>query len=253
MNAVPTRHDELWRYSDLKAVEALWPPPPVRLLSLAAGQAHEEVVHILEGGLHQLRIELAEGARLGLAFLLCSDRYARVEVEAHLGEGARLDLGGAILGAGTTTQELITRIHHDQPGATSRQLVRVVVDERATGTYLGRITVERDAQQTDGAQSARALVLKRTATANLKPELVIYADDVQCAHGCTVGELDKAALFYLQSRGLPEDEARALLTHAFVADAFATLENGEARQALEAETVAWLEGRRAGHRQEQAT
>lgn len=245
MNAKPTRKDELWRYSDLQAVEALWPPPPARLISLAAGKSHEEVVRITDGGIHDLRIELAEGASLRLALLLRSDQYARVEVEAHLGKGAHLDLGGALLGAGTTVQEVVTRIHHDAPEATSRQRLRLVVDERATGTYLGRITVERDAQKTDGGQSARALVLKRTATANLKPELVIYADDVKCAHGCTVGELDKTALFYLQSRGVPLQEARSLLTHAFVADAFEGLQDASAREALEAETTAWLEGHRA--------
>ncbi len=244
MNAVPTRQDELWRYSDLAAVEALWPPAPARRIALAAGKTHEEVVRIVDGGIHDVRIELAEGAGLRIVFLLASERYARVEVEAHLGEGASLDLGGAILGAGRTMQELVTRIHHDKPSASSRQRVRAVVDERATGTYLGRITVERGAQQTDGAQSARALVLKRTATANLKPELVIYADDVKCAHGCTVGELDKAALFYLESRGIPEEAAKALLTNAFVADAFAGLQDTRARQALEAETSVWLETRR---------
>ncbi|PZU46515.1 MAG: Fe-S cluster assembly protein SufD [Sphingomonas sp.] len=240
MQPAPTRKDEAWRYADLKAVEALWPPAPARLISVPAGAAREEVVRVQDGGIHDLRVELAEGARLNLVLLVQSDSYARVSVLAHLKAGAHFDLGGILLGAGAATQEIVTDVRHDEPGAESRQRIRLVLDERATGTYLGRIAVARDAQQTDAEQSARALVLKRTATANLKPELEIFADDVKCAHGCTVGELDKAALFYLESRGIPLAEARALLTRAFVADALSGLSDSEA---LEAETAEWLGAR----------
>ncbi len=243
MTALPTRKAEAWRYADLKAVEALWPPQPARLISVRAGEAQEEIVRVREGGLHDLRVELAAGATLRLVILVQSSGYARVAVEAHLNEGAHLDLGGILLGDGEATQEIVTEIRHSAPGATSRQRVRLVVDDRSTGTYLGRIAVARDAQKSDAEQSARALVLKRTATANLKPELEIYADDVKCAHGCTVGELDKAARFYLQSRGLPRALADALLTRAFVADALTGLEDSSTREALEAETAEWLEQR----------
>jgi Fe-S cluster assembly protein SufD len=243
MTALPTRKQEGWRYADLKAVEALWPPPPARLISVPAGETREDVLRVTEGGIHDLRVELGAGASLRLALLVLSESYARVAVEAHLKASASLDLGGVLLGGGDTVQEIVTDVCHDEPGATSQQRVRVVIDERATGTYLGRIAVARDAQQTDAAQSARALVLKRTATANLKPELEIFADDVKCAHGCTVGELDKAALFYLQSRGVPKPQAEGLLTRAFVADAFAGLEDSATREALEAETAQWLEAR----------
>jgi Fe-S cluster assembly protein SufD len=243
MTALPTRKAEAWRYADLKAVEALWPPPPARLISVPAGEAREEVVRVTDGGIHDLHVELAEGASLRLVLLVNSSGYARVAVRAHLREGASLDLGGVLLAAGDTVQEIVTDVRHDAPGAESRQRVRLVVDERATGTYLGRIAVARGAQQTNAEQSARALVLKRTATANLKPELEIFADDVKCAHGCTVGELDKAALFYLQSRGIEKPQAESLLTRAFVADAFTGLEDGALRETLEAETAAWLERR----------
>lgn len=243
MTALPTRKTEAWRYADLKAVEALWPPPPARLISVREGGAHEEVVRVRDGGIHDFRVELAANSTLRLVILVQSAGYARVAVEAHLHEGAHLDLGGILLGDGDATQEIVTDVRHDKPGASSSQRVRLVLDERATGTYLGRIAVARDAQKSDAEQSARALVLKRTATANLKPELEIFADDVKCAHGCTVGELDKAARFYLQSRGLSRAEADALLTRAFVADALTGLEDSAAREALEAETVAWLEQR----------
>ncbi len=240
MTALPTRKQEAWRYADLKAVEALWPPPPARLISVPTGESREEVVRVTEGGIHDLHVELAPGASLTLVLLARAPAYARIAVTAHLKAGASLDLGGILLADGEAVQELVTDIRHEEPGAESRQRVRLVVDDRATGTYLGRIAVARDAQQTDAEQSARALVLKRTATANLKPELEIFADDVKCAHGCTVGELDKAALFYLESRGIPRAEAQALLTRAFVADALSGLADSEA---LEAETSQWLEAR----------
>lgn len=243
MTALPTRRDEAWRYSDHEAVKLLWPPPPPRDIVVPAGESAEELLMVREGGIHDLRIDLAANARMSLLLLVESPSYARVTVAARLATGAHLDLGGIVLGGGTVTQEIITDIQHAEPGASSRQRVRLVVDERATGNYLGRIAVARDAQQTDAAQSARALVLKRTATANLKPELEIFADDVQCAHGCTVGELDQAALFYLQSRGIPLAEAQALLTHAFVADALSGVSDPEVRERLEAETHRWLEQR----------
>lgn len=241
MTALPTRKLEAWRYADLKAVEALWPPPPARLISVPAGATDAQLIRVDSGGIHDVRIELAPGAKLQLVVVITSATYARVSIEALLKAGADLDLGGVLLGSGQTTLELFTDVRHQEPQATSQQRVRLVLDEQATGNYLGRIAVARDAQLTDAAQSARALVLKRTATANLKPELEIYADDVKCAHGCTVGELDKAALFYLQSRGVPRAEAEALLTRAFVADAFSGLSDAAAREALEAEAVSWLE------------
>jgi Fe-S cluster assembly protein SufD len=243
VTALPTRRDEAWRYSDLKAVEALWPPLPAQLISVPAGQADSRVLRVDSGGIHDVRVELGAGARLQMVVVITSDSYARVSIEAHLHAGAALDLGGVLLGGGDTTIELVTDIRHLEPDATSRQRVRLVLDERATGSYLGRIAVARDAQRTDAAQSAKALVLKRTATANLKPELEIFADDVKCAHGCTVGELDRAALFYLESRGVPRAEAEALLARAFVADALEGITDPDTREALDAETRGWLERR----------
>jgi Fe-S cluster assembly protein SufD len=106
--------------------------------------------------------------------------------------------------------------------------VRTVVGGKATGSYLGKVAVARGAQKTDAAQSVKAMLLDRTATANAKPELEIFADDVKCAHGATVGELDQAALFYLASRGLPPAEAKQLLLQAFVAGVFEGAEDEEA-------------------------
>ena len=98
----------------------------------------------------------------------------------------------------------------------SRQTVRSVLGSKAVGTYLGKVEVARHAQKTDAGQSVKAMLLTRGATANAKPELEIYADDVKCVHGATVGELDAAQLFYAATRGLDPAAARALLLEGFV-------------------------------------
>jgi hypothetical protein len=151
MTALPTRKLEAWRYADLKAVEALWPPHPARLISVPAGASDSQLLRVDAGGIHDVRVELAPGARLQLVVVITSATYARVSVEAHLKAGADLDLGGILLGGGTTTVELVTDVRHQEPEAASRQRVRMVLDEQATGNFLGRIAVARDAQLTDAA------------------------------------------------------------------------------------------------------
>jgi Fe-S cluster assembly protein SufD len=243
MTALPSRRDEAWRYSDHEAVARLWPPAPPRLLDLPAGATHEEAIAVTDEGLTDLRVTLAAGARLSLVILISQPGFARVAIDATLCTGAHLDLGGVLLADGSATGELVTMITHAEPGATSRQRVRLVADGRGVVTCLGRIAVARDAQHTDADQSLRALVLQRTATANLKPELEIFADDVSCAHGCTVGELDGQALFYLQSRGVPLAQARTMLTRAFLADALAPLTSDAARARLEELIGTFMEAR----------
>jgi Fe-S cluster assembly protein SufD len=157
-----------------------------------------------------------------------------------LHEGARFELGGIIVASGEQVLEIITTVTHTGPGATSSQVVRCVAGDTATATYLGKVAVARAGQKTDAAQSFKALLLDRGATANAKPELEIFADDVKCAHGATVGELDRNALFYLQSRGIPPLEARALLTRAFLSDALASIADEAAREAAEARVTALL-------------
>ena len=107
-------------------------------------------------------------------------------------------------------------VRHLEPGGRSLQVVRSVLNGKAVGSYLGKVEVARGAQQTDGEQSVKAMLLDRGATANCKPELEIYADDVKCAHGASVGELDPMQLFYAQSRGLDPASARALLLEGFI-------------------------------------
>lgn len=218
---LPTRKDEDYRYADLGALEALWPPAREEIV-LAAGE--ERALSLVETGagpvVRDLAITLAPGARFDLRVLNAGSAYGRISVRVTVEDGADFTLGAAQLGGGDQVLEIVTEVSHRGLGGASRQIVRSVLGGKATGTYLGRVAVARGANGTDAEQSVRAMLLDRTATANARPELEIYADDVKCAHGCAVGELDKTGMFYLESRGLPPAEARRLMLQAFVAEAF---------------------------------
>ncbi len=233
MNLLPTRKDESWRYADLDAVARVWPVAAPEVVVVAAGQSETRnlIQSATDGAvaIHQYVITVEAGARLDFHVLNIGGAYGRVSLDVTLLDGAHFELGGVILGTGEQVLEIVTTVTHAEPNATSNQTVRSVLGGRATGSYLGKVAVARDAQKTDAAQSVKAMLLDRTATANAKPELEIYADDVKCAHGATVGELDKAAMFYLASRGLPPAEAKQLLLQAFVAGVF---EGAEAQEAL---------------------
>lgn len=236
MTALPTRRDEAWRYSDHTAVAGLWPVSATAPLTVPAGNALTRTI-VQDGDApvidaHDITVEA--GARLTMHVLAMGGSFGRVALDVTLGEGAYFELGGVILGRGTATSEIVTTLTHARPNATSRQTIRSVLDDRATGSYLGKVAVARGAQKSDAVQSVKALLLSRTATANAKPELEIFADDVKCAHGATVGELNANALFYMASRGIAPAEARALLTEAFIADALAGDDD------LAARAVAWL-------------
>ncbi|HEX8484783.1 SufD family Fe-S cluster assembly protein [Sphingomonas sp.] len=157
------------------------------------------------------------------------------------GEGAFAEYGGVLLTSGDQRQECAVRVRHAAPNGQSHQLWRAVAADRSTASLAAAVEVARHAQKTDGEQSLRGLLLKRTATVNLKPELEIFADDVKCAHGATVGELDARALFYMQSRGIPHARAQALLTRAFVADSLDRIADETVRAAFAADADRWLE------------
>ena len=237
MTALPTRRDEAWRYSDLAAVEAVWPLPAPESIVVPAGGSFTR--HIVQdaGAIHRIEMSLGKGARAALHVLNIGGDYGRIELDVTLHEGADFTLGGVQIGGESQTLEIVTTVTHAEPGATSRQLVRSVLAGKATGTYLGKVAVARDAQQTDSEQSVKAMLLDRTATANAKPELEIFADDVKCAHGCAIGELDAMGLFYLESRGLPPAEAKTLMLQAFVAGVF---DGAEAEGELTAAALAKL-------------
>src|SRR3990167_2477898 len=221
MTALPTRRQEAFRYADLAALEALW-PLPVQDIRVAAGETGASAV-VLDGAndaAQDIAITLEDGAEYDLRLLNAGSAYGRIAVKVTLGKGAKFHLGAAQIAGGEQTAEIVTEVVHAEPDAVSSQVVRSVLGGKATGTYLGRVVVARGAIGTDGEQSIRAMLLDRTATANARPELEIYADDVKCAHGCAVGELDPQGLFYLAQRGLPPAEAKKLMLHAFIAEAF---------------------------------
>ena len=216
----PTRRDEAWRYSDMEALTRLWPLPAPESIAVPAGGELRRAIVQDEGAVQQIELTLGKGAVAKLHVLNIGGAYGRIELNVTLHEGADFTLGAVQIGGGEQTLEIITTVTHAEPGATSRQVVRSVLAGTATGTYLGKVAVARDAQATDSEQDVKAMLLTRSATANAKPELEIFADDVKCAHGCAIGELDAQALFYLQSRGMPLAEAKKILLQAFVAGVF---------------------------------
>lgn len=233
MTTLPTRHEEVWRYSDLDALAQLWPLPAAENVIVPAGGAFSRAVGMDAGGVVQIALSVGKGASAAIHVLNSGGGdYGRIELDVTLHEGADFHLGCAQIGGGSQTLEIITTVTHTEPGATSRQVVRSVAGGTATVTYLGKVAVARDAQQTDSEQDVKAMLLDRSATANAKPELEIFADDVKCAHGAAIGELDANALFYLQSRGMPPAEAKKLMLQAFVAGVFDGAEDAERLQAL---------------------
>ncbi|WP_374944609.1 SufD family Fe-S cluster assembly protein [Sphingomonas sp.] len=217
-----------------------------RHLSVTLGKAARLMrsVRLLQsGGFTSLREDatLGTGASLVTTFLGAGQAGTRIDAQITAGNGAFAEYGGALLTAGEQRQECAVRIRHAEPNGQSHQLWRAVAADRSTASLAAAVEVARDAQKTDGEQSLRGLLLKRTATVNLKPELEIFADDVKCAHGATVGELDARALFYMQSRGIPYARAQALLTRAFVADSLDRIANEAVREAFVANADAWLE------------
>jgi len=245
MSSLPTRHDEAWRYSDLEAVASVWPLPAPERVEVAAGAEIARVI-VQDASADAVAVQdfvvmLGAGARATFHVLNTGGRLGRVTIDVTLAEGAHFELGAAMLGGGDQTLEIVTTTRHVAPNATSNQVVRSVLGARATGSYLGKVAVARHAQKTDASQSVKAMLLARTATANAKPELEIYADDVKCAHGATVGELDANALFYLMSRGIGPAAAKALLLRGFIAGVFDDIADEAARETVEAAAAAALE------------
>jgi len=215
----PTRKQEEWRYADLDALKPVWDDFAEPLtLTIGAAESFEEVWLPTRDEVQVRRVQLAlePGARARIFILNTAPHYGRIELDVSLAEGADFELFGANIGTGASTNEIVTNVRHNGENGRSRQVVRSVLNGKATGSYLGKVEVARGAQKTDAEQSVKAMLLDRGATANCKPELEIFADDVKCAHGASVGELDEAALFYLRTRGISEDEARRMLVEGFL-------------------------------------
>jgi Fe-S cluster assembly protein SufD len=219
VTALPTRKLEAFRYADIDALASVWSElaTPERI-EIAAQQRLQQIW--LPGGdevqVRRVELTLNAGASASIFALNTASRYGRIELDVTLHDGADFAFDAANIGGGEATLEIVTTVRHVEPNATSRQTVRSVLGGTAAGSYLGKVAVARGADGTDSVQSVKAMLLGRGATANAKPELEIYADDVKCAHGATVGELDRDQLFYAAARGLDPTSARALLLEGFV-------------------------------------
>ena len=238
-SVLPTTREEDWRYSDAEFLKQADPAliNHWRTISVPAGETVREVQNYLpaehpDGVMDRVRVHIGAGGRFESFSTLAGNQYGRVEVEVTLEDGAHFEFGGVTLGGGNTVQEFVTRTKHAHPNATSNQVVRAVQWGKSSGNFLGRIEVARDAQKTDAGQNFRAILLEKGATANTKPELEIFADDVLCAHGAAIGQLDEQAGYYMAARGIPPHIARRLLIQAFIGDAFAELDDSEPREAM---------------------
>lgn len=189
------------------------------------------------------RVRLAAGAQLRQFVLAEGARMARIETHVEIaGEGAQAELNGIYLAREGRHADLTSVIEHKAPGGETRQLIKGVARKGGRGVFQGKIVVAPHAQQTDARQYHHGLLLEEGAEIDAKPELLIYADDVQCAHGNTAGGLDDAALFYLRSRGISGEAARALLIEAFLADAIPDALPEALREELLARVRMWLNG-----------
>jgi Fe-S cluster assembly protein SufD len=150
---------------------------------------------------------------------------------------------GASLLNGRQHADTTMVVDHAAVGGQSREVFKTVLDDESRGVFQGKIIVQPGAQQTDAKMASHALMLSEEAEADHKPELEIFADDVQCGHGATAGELDEDLLFYLKARGIPAAEAEALLIQAFVGDAIEGIEHAGLREALIEGVAAWLKTR----------
>ena len=148
------------------------------------------------------------------------------------GEGAKLDISGLFLGRGAEHIDTTLVVDHAVPGCVSRELFKGVLTDRARGVFQGKVIVRPGAQKSDGKQMAQALMLSPDAEFDSKPELEIYADDVICGHGSTAAELDEDLLFYMRARGIPPQEARALLIESFIGEAIDKVEDERVREAF---------------------
>ena len=186
-------------------------------------------------------LRLGEGAVFDGFQISAGGQLARLETHITLsGENADCTLSAVYLGRANQHHDITTHMRHNKGHCVSNQIIRGVLDDRARGVFQGKVHVAPDAQKTDGQQMSRALLLSRKAEADAKPELEIYADDVLCAHGATIGELDATQLFYLKSRGIEEKTARAMLISAFLDDAIDNIGHAGLADMLRPVTTAWM-------------
>jgi len=212
-------------------------------LGADARLTHIKVQDEAAGAVHLATLTATLGARSYFSSFVMTLGSALSRNQAFVrfdGEGAEAHVNGATALRGRQHGDQFCIVDHAVPHCTSATLFRTVLDDASTGVFQGKVIVRPHAQKTDGRQMSNALILSRDAAMNAKPELEIYADDVQCAHGSTIGELNREALFYLRSRGIDEQTARQLLISAFLDEAFETVPDDAAREGLRALAADWF-------------
>jgi Fe-S cluster assembly protein SufD len=214
-----------------------------------ADEAHVDHVKVTREGekaLHVSTLMADVGARARFNTFAYTAGGAVVRNQLFLrfgGEGTVANIRGASLLKGKQHADITMLVDHAAANCRSREVFRTVLDDEARGVFQGKIIVRPGAQKTDAKMGAHALLLSDEAEADAKPELEIYADDVQCGHGATAGDLDEDLLFYLKARGIPASEAEALLIQAYVGDAIEGIEHAGLREALIEAVGAWLKAR----------
>jgi len=188
-----------------------------------------------------LAVTQEEGSTYTSNSIHFGSQIARLDVNVYLqGENIASWLNGVSVGTGSQVIDNHTRIDHAFPNCNSFEVYKSVLDDEAKGVFNGKIFVYQDAQKTDAKQTNKAVLLSRKAAMDTKPQLEIFADDVKCTHGATIGQLSAEALFYLQSRGIPLSEARSLLVYAFAAEVMEKISIPELKEALETKLLSRL-------------
>lgn len=221
------------RYLDARAYD----------FTLGEGASFTRVVlqHGAAEALSIARVRLAANAVFRQCVFAFGGRLARIETHIAIeGEGAVVELNGVYMVGAGRHADLTSVVTHNAPNAATRQLVKGVAKQGGRGVFQGKILVAHGAQKTDARQHHSALMLEEGAEIDAKPELEIYADDVQCAHGNAIGGLDDAQLFYARSRGIAEAEARALLVESFLIEAVPEHLNDDVRAEIVAGIGGWL-------------
>ena len=197
-------------------------------LGAGAELARTAIVEESDEAVHTGQIDATLGAAASFAgfALAIGGRTVRHEASvAMLGENARCRLDGAFVVGGRDEANILTTVDHRVPGGQTRELMKGVAAGRGHGAFQGRIIVREDAQKTDAHQLSRNLLIGARAAIDTKPQLEIYADDVKCSHGASIGDLDEAALFYLEARGIPAGEARHMLIDGFLREVVETVDD----------------------------
>ncbi len=181
-----------------------------------------------------MQVQLGRAAHFSSHAVTQGGQWVRNEINAVFeGEGGECTLNGLYQARGQQLIDNHTFIDHAYPHCASHELYKGILDGKARGVFNGKIYVRQDAQKTDAKQTNQTLLLSDDATINTKPQLEIYADDVKCTHGATVGQLDAESIFYLRSRGVGLAEARSLLTYAFANDIVSRIKVATVREELE--------------------